>query len=205
MQAHPVHFHVPYPARMTRLQLLVRLVAFVALGILGVSFATLFVCAFVALPAFAAVRLGGRSADAYLAADGPRVAQVLRWIAAVSAWIGLLTDRLPARSADETVQLEITRTGQPTASSAIWRVLTGLPSALVLGLLGFLGSFVWMWAALTILVSERVGRGAFHFLEGLQRWSVRLLAYQASLVDEYPPFSFADTPAPTLPLARTSA
>jgi len=108
MQAHPVHFHVPFPTRLTRLQLLVRLVAFVALGILGISFGTVFLCAFFALPAFAAVRLGARSANAYLADDGPRVAHALRWFAAVSAWVGLLTDRLPARSAAATADLSAT-------------------------------------------------------------------------------------------------
>lgn len=38
-------------------------------------------------------------------------------------------------------------------------------------------------------------KSASAYLLGLQRWSVRMLAYQACLTDAYPPFSFADTPA----------
>jgi len=74
------------------------------------------------------------------------------------------------------------------------RVITGLPSALALGFLCWIGVFVWMWAALTILFAERVGPGALAYLTGLQRWSVRLLVYQAGLVDAYPPFSLSDRP-----------
>ena len=47
------------------------------------------------------------------------------------------------------------------------------------------------------------GPAAFNYLVGLQRWSIRLLAYQASLVDEYPPFSFADAPI-EMPTARAA-
>jgi hypothetical protein len=66
---------------------------------------------------------------------------------------------------------------------------------------GWLGVFVWLWAALSILLFQRVGPHAFGYLVGVQRWSVRLLAYQASLVDEYPPFSFSDAPPAALPRA----
>ncbi len=62
--------------------------------------------------------------------------------------------------------------------------------------------FVWAWAALSILLWERVGPGAFDYLVGLQRWSIRLLAYQASLVDEYPPFSLSEAARPLPDRAR---
>ncbi len=65
----------------------------------------------------------------------------------------------------------------------------------MLAILCWIGVFVWLWAALSILLFERVGPDAFGYLVGLQRWSIRLLAYQASLVDEYPPFSFTEPPA----------
>ena len=42
----------------------------------------------------------------------------------------------------------------------------------------------------------------YRYLVGLQRRSIRLPVYQASLVDEYPPFSFADTPTNVVPGAR---
>lgn len=63
----------------------------------------------------------------------------------------------------------------------------------MLALVGMVGMLVWLWAALSILFTLHVGGGAFHFLEGLQRWTMRLLVYQASLVEAYPPFSFGDS------------
>jgi hypothetical protein len=131
------------------------------------------------------------------------VFRALRWFAAVSAWAGLITENLPSRTPEETVRIEVDTSvhPRPTPGSAMWRIVTGVPSALVLAILCWLGAFVWLWAALSILFVQRIGPGAFDYLVGLQRWSIRLLAYQASLVDEYPPFAFADR-APDLPLAR---
>jgi hypothetical protein len=194
---YPVHYHVTRPARFARVQLAARIIAFCALGIVGVSFGALFVFLYLALPAFVAARLGERDRDV------PRIVRALSWIAVISAWTGLVVDRVPADPTDGTIELEITPTAHPTAGSALARVITGLPSAIVLAVLGCIGSFVWLWAALSILFVERVGEHAHAYLVGLQRWSIRLLAYQASLVDEYPPFSFADT-APAAPAASAA-
>jgi hypothetical protein len=191
---YPVHYHVTRPARFARVQLAARLVAFIALGVVGVSFGAVFVFLYLGLPAFTAARLGERDRDV------PRIVHALSWIAAISAWTGLVIDHVPTDPTDGTIELAVTPTANPTAGSAIARVITGIPSALVLALLGFIGSFVWLWAALSVLFVERVGEHAFAYLVGLQRWSIRLLAYQASLVDEYPPFSFADA-EPAVPAA----
>lgn len=205
MTSFPVRYSVNRPERMTRLQLLIRVVAFVALGALGLSFGSLFAFAYLALPVYAASRLAYHDdARSYLDRDGPQVVKALQWFAALCAWAGLITENLPGRRPDEAVSLQLENTAQrPTSPSAIVRVLLGLPSALILMLLYWVGALVWLWAALSILVNERVGRGSFDYLVGLQRWTVRLLAYQASLVDDYPPFSFSDIP-PALPSATTT-
>lgn len=189
MNTYPVHYHLDPPATSTRLLLAIRLVAFAALGLLGLSFGVVFLFAFVALPAFAAYRLS-RAPEKYAQEDGPRVLRGLRWFAAISAWMGLTTERLP----DQIDAVRLTVDGQPhlQPKAVLWRVITGIPSALVLGVLGFVGLFVWVWAAVSILVRERVGGGAFAYLEGLQRWTMRLLVFQAGLVEPYPPFSFGD-------------
>jgi hypothetical protein len=200
MRVYPVHYHVVKPERFSRLQLAIRIVAFFALGVLGLSFGMVFLFAYLALPAYAASRLA-TNREAYLSEDGPAVLRVLHWFAALAAWAGLLTAHLPGRHPDQEVELELDGQACPTATTAVWRVVFGLPSALVFAVLCWIGFFVWVWAALTILFSERVGSGAFNYLEGLQRWCMRLLVYQASLVDEYPPFSFADRS----PLPRAEA
>jgi hypothetical protein len=200
---YPVHYSVERPPRFTRVQLLIRVIAFCALGVIGLSFGTMFLVAYLALPVFAASRVASQRDREYADRDGPRVVGVLRWVAAITAWAGLVAERLPGRAPEETVRLEIAGRPRPTPGSAMWRIVTGLPSAVVLAVLCWVGMFVWLWAALSVLVTERVGAGAFHYLVGLQRWSLRLLAYQASLVDDYPPFSLSETPS-LLPEARVS-
>jgi len=204
--SYPVHYAVPYPTRFTRLQLLLRILVFCVLGMVGLSFGLALLVGFAALPVFAALRLTSRgdAPHAYVTEDGPRVTALLRWFAAVSAWAGLIADELPRRSPDETVRVEVDPDARPTPGSALVRLITGIPSAIVLGALCWVGMFVWIWAALSVLVREHVGVHAFNYLVGLQRWSIRLLAYQASLVDEYPPFSFSDEPATGLTPARAA-
>jgi hypothetical protein len=194
MMAYPVHYHVDHPRELSPLQLLIRLVAFLALGVLGLSIGTLFVFVYLALPVIAAIRSSSQGGAAYVERDGPGVIGALHWLAALYAWAGLVADRLPSRSPSETVALTVDVASPPTPGSALLRVITGLPSTLVLWILGWIGVFVWLWAALSILVTRRIGPSAFGYLVGLQRWTLRLLVYQASLVDEYPPFSFAETP-----------
>jgi Domain of unknown function (DUF4389) len=197
---YPVHYAAERPARYTRLQLLIRLAASIALGILGLSLGLVFMVAYVALPAFAATRLSQRDGQAFLGQDGPKLVRALRWLAAVYAWFAFVTDALPERDPEEHVKVAVETMGQPSASAALWRLVVGLPSAFVLAILGCIGGLVWLWAALSVLCFERVGETAHAYLAGVQRWAIRLLAYQASLVDVYPPFSFDDA-ATTLPQA----
>jgi hypothetical protein len=206
MRAYPVHYTIEPPPRFTRLQLLIRLLAFCVIGIVGLSFGAVFMVGFIALPVFAAVRLSSRddTNHPYVVEDGPRVIAVLRWFAAISAWAGLIAEHVPSRSPDETVRVDVEGTAHPTPRSALLRLLSGLPSALALAFLCWIGVVVWLWAALSILFTERVGPGAYNYLAGLQRWSIRLLAYQASLVDEYPPFSFSDVVPAAVPAARAT-
>jgi hypothetical protein len=189
---YPVHYDVARPLRFTALQLALRVLVFLAVGAAGTSFGALFAVTYVALPVIVAGRLAMRDDPAaFLLRDGPRLTTALRWIAAVTGWAGLVIDEVPLRVPDA-MRLSIEGAPSPTAGSAIVRLVSGLPSALVLSILGAIGVFVWLWAALSVLLTQQVGPRAFAYLVGLQRWSVRLLAYQASLVDAYPPFSFTE-------------
>lgn len=194
MTSYPVHFAVSDSREFTRVQLLVRLVAVFALGVIGVSLGTVFGAAYLLLPVYAASRIASLgSVEAYSRSDGQRVMRAIHWYAAVSAWAGLAVEALPAHAPDETVRLTLDVSPlRASPVAALLRLLTGLLSALVLSVLGCIGTLVWIWAALCVLVTERIGPGAHGYLVGLQRWGVRLLAYQACLVDRYPPFAFSD-------------
>lgn len=194
MRSYPVFLSVERASRFTRKQLLFRVVAFVVLGIVGVSLGTFYLLAYLALPIIAAFRIAFLdSSRRYFEEDGRRIMRALHWLIALNAWAGLVAERLPAQSPEETVSVALDDTSpSATPVSAVLRLFTGLPSALALCVLGWVGLFVWLWAAFTVLLSERIGAGPFDYLLGLQRWTLRLLAYQACLVDEYPPFSFSD-------------
>jgi hypothetical protein len=198
MTAYPIQLAFARPARFTRLQLGLRVVVFLSLGLVGLSFGTFFLLAFLLMPAYAASRLSSRGAAGYTSDDAPKVLRALRWFIAFSAWLGLVVDDLPSGTGPVALTAEVGSDATP--GGALVRVLTGLPSLVVLAVLAFIGMFVWLWAALSVLIAERVGDGARWYLEGLQRWGARLLAYQGALVDAYPPFSFSeDVPhAPTV-------
>jgi hypothetical protein len=106
MSSYPVHFEVEPVARFTRAQLLVRLVAVLALGALHFSLGTVFGLAYLLLPIYAASRIATLgSAAEYSRRDGLPVMRALHWLAAVNAWAGLVVEALPARGPEETLQV----------------------------------------------------------------------------------------------------
>lgn len=193
--SYPVHFDAQPAERFTRVQLCLRILALIAIGVTGASTGGLYCVLYFGLPVLAAVRIATLgSAAAYGSGDGPLILRWLRWAAAVTSWLGLAVESLPQKSPDEVIRLEVDGTPAATSAAAALRILLGLPNALALGVLSFVGFFVFCWAAVTILFSERVAPSAWAYLVGLQRWSYRLLAYQAALVDEYPPFALSEAP-----------
>ncbi len=120
------------------------------------------------------------------------------WTVGSGGGLGLVYLGLPAAAAiliaqkdGKPMRLEILPAGSPTVGTALLRIVKAIPSALVLGLLGIVSSLVWLIAAISILFNpERL----WNFQSGVVRWEARLLAYLASLVDAYPPFSFDTGP-----------
>jgi hypothetical protein len=194
--AYPVRYAVDKPDRFTRFGLVLRVLVLLTLGAFGVSLAAIFFVVCLSLPAVAGGLLADRGTRGYLATDAPRILRVLRWLAAIYGWLGWATDALPSRSPVDTIRVDVEIGSTTTPRAALARMLLGVPSMLALTLLAFVAAIVWLWAALSVLLTERIGDGPYHFLVGMQRWGVRLLAYQAALVDDYPPFSLAATISP---------
>lgn len=192
---YPVQLDVTSPPRYDRVQLAIRVVVSIALGCLGITASWLTWLLFVALPVVAAIGVSTRGARPYLDELGPRLWRVLSWLLAFSAYMLLLTDRFPTGEPTG-VAAEIQIDGQPTVSSALLRLLTSIPSGFVLGLLGIVSWVLVIAGAVMILIECRVPDGILAFQRGILRWQARLLAYHASLVEEYPPFSFEDAHQP---------
>ena len=84
--------------------------------------------------------------------------------------------------------------GNPTAGSALSRLIVTLPYALVLAVLGCAAAIVWLICLVSALVSGVVPPGLYDYMRGVMRWQARLFAYHAALVDEYPPWSLDTQP-----------
>jgi hypothetical protein len=142
----------------------------------------------------AAILIAQKTGERYVAEDGERVTGWIAFVVGLLAYLALLTDELPG-SGRRPVRLEIVRSGSPTVGSALLRIVTAIPSALVLVLLGGVGWFVWLIAAISILLNERYPESVWNFQRGVVRWQARLLGYLASVVAPYPPYSFDTGPA----------
>jgi hypothetical protein len=185
-----VVFNAKYPQRFDRIQVVLRVVIVWLVALVGIPFGWILYLGF---PVLAAISISQKDGARYLEEDGARVTRWLGWVVAVIAYMWQLTDRLPT-SGDAPVRFEVERSGTPTAGSALLRILTAIPSAFVLVLLMFVSAIVWVIAAVWILIAETYPESLYGFQRGVVRWTARLLAYLASLVADYPPFSLDTGP-----------
>jgi hypothetical protein len=185
----PVSLDVERPPAFQRAHVLLRVGVLVVIGWIGHPFGLLWL----GVPVVAAILVSRKGGQRYLDEDGPAVTRVLEWILDLLAYVALLTDELPGRGGSR-VRLRVERSGSPTAGSALLRILYAIPNLVVLALLAFVGVIVWWIAVVLLVVGGRYPEGLWRFLLGLVRWEACVLAYLASLVDRYPPFSLATEP-----------
>jgi hypothetical protein len=184
--AFPVTFDVERPPVFQRAHVFLRVGLLIVIGWLGHPFGLLWL----GLPLVAAILVSQKGGQRYLDQDGPTITRVLGWILAVVAYLALLTDRPPAPG-EHPVRFQVVRSGSPTVSAALLRILYAIPNLIVLAILAFVGAIVWLIAVVLVLVNERYPESLWRFLLGLVRWEAYVLAYLASLVDRYPPFGLA--------------
>ena len=182
----PVGFEIERPAAFKREHVFLRVAVLIVVGWVGHPWGLLWL----GLPLVAAILVSQKGGQRYLDENGPAVTRVLNWILDLAAYLALLTDELPGGSG-HAVRFQVERSGSPTVGSVLLRILWAIPSLIVLAILSFVGAIVWLIAAVSVLVDERYGEGLWRFLAGLVRWEAHLLAYLASLVDDYPPFTLA--------------
>jgi Domain of unknown function (DUF4389) len=190
-----VSFEVERPSAFQRAHVFLRIALLIVLGWLGHPWGLLWL----GLPVAAAILVAQKGGQRYLDEDGPTLARVGNWILDVVAYLALLTDELPGRG-EHPVRFAVERSGSPTVGSALLRIVLAIPSLVVLAVLAFVGSIIWVIAAVLVLVTENYPEGLWRFLLGLVRWEAWLLAYLASLVDQYPPFMLeTNTASPAAP------
>ena len=179
-----VSFDLERPPTFQRAHVFLRIALLIVIGWVSHPFGLLWL----GVPVVAAILVAQKGGERYLDEDGPTVSRVLGWFVAVIAYLALLTDRLPGRE-EPGIRFEIERSGSPTVGSALLRILYVIPNLIVLALLVLLGSIVWFFGLVLVLVSERYPESVWRFLCGIVRWEANVLAYLASLTDQYPPFA----------------
>ena len=198
MSGYPVFFAVTRPEKFDRAQIALRILILIVFSFFGLTMGALFALLYILLPTIAAGMLSQRGPSRFLAEGSPRVVRGLRWVMSAYAYMALLTDRFPAFEPDDGVRFAIEpdassvpgQRGEPSVKTALFRLALSLPSALVLGILAIVSWFVWLGAALLIVIGESYPEALYDFQCGVLRWQARLLAYHASLVEVYPPFTF---------------
>ncbi len=116
-----------------------------------------------------------------------------RFVARVSAYFVLLTDRYPSTVEEQSVHLEI---DYPDVERDLNRWLPlvkwflAIPHYIVLVVLAVVAVFAVLIAWFAILFTGRYPRALFDYVVGVSRWALRVEAYAFLLVtDRYPPFS----------------
>lgn len=172
------------PSRLRRLHVAIRLAALVTLGSIGCSSA--YWVLYLALPVLAALLISRDGARGYLNRDAPVTIGVLRWLAMAYAYLWLLTDALPAADVRGPVELSIEVSGQPTAGSALKRLIASFPALVLLVVMSIIAVPFWIVGAVMVLAAERVPPAITDFIAMKLRYQFRLVAYHLSLVEAYP-------------------
>lgn len=188
-EPYPVTFDVERPAKFDRAQVFLRIALLVVIGWIAHPIGLLWV----GVPIVAAILISQKGGQRYLEEEGSTVSRILGWLLELVAYLTLVADRPPSEGRPS-VSFQVERSGSPTLGSALLRIVNVIPSLVVLAILTFAGAIVWLIAIVCVLISETYPEGMWRFLLGIVRWEACVLAYLASLVDRYPPFTLQTAP-----------
>lgn len=197
---YPVVFDAERPEQHARVQVVIRILILILLSILG-SAAGVLGLLYLAVPVLAAILISQKGARAYLDDADRNVGLWLRYVVAFFAYMLLLTDRLPTEDPKQIVRFEFTPDAEPTAGGVLVRIITAIPHAIVLAILGIVSAVLWVIAAAMVLVQERYPEGIWSFQRGFLRWEARVIGYLAGFAQAYPPFAFDTGPEAAAPPA----
>jgi hypothetical protein len=182
--AYPVTLDLERPPAFERAHVFLRVGLLVVIGWIGHPIGLLWL----GIPVAVAVLVSKKGGERYLDEDGPKVTRVLAWLLGLVAYLALLADELPGGGVNP-LRFQVNRSGSPTTGSVLGRILYVIPSLIVLAILSFIGSIVWLFAVVFVLLRGSYAESFWRFLLGIVRWEACVFAYLASLVEHYPPFT----------------
>ena len=118
--------------------------------------------------------------------------ELLRFANRVYIYVALMDDTYPSTDEQQSVHLDFATPNGEELSRGLPLVkwFLAIPHYFLLFFLHIAAFFVIVFVWFAILFTGRYPNGAFEFVEGVFRWSNRVVAYAFILVtDEYPPFS----------------
>lgn len=186
--SYPVALEMRLPARFDRAQLVIRLFVLSIIGVLHQTGGSLLAALYLVLPIIVALLIVQKGGARFLSEDGRWLVSVLEWVMGVYAYLLFVTDRFPLPSNERVVRVVVRPGAAPTASRAVLRLVTSLPHAFLLAVLGAVACLVSFVAALSILVARRYSATLQRFQRDVVAWMTRLFAYHTALVEPYPPF-----------------
>jgi hypothetical protein len=194
-ESYPVTLRVQTPERFERVQLLLRLLLCAAIGIFHQSMGGLFWSLYIVLPVVAGVLVSRKGGAGFMAQDASWLVACLEWVVGLYAYMMFVSDRFPLDVRSRPVRMHVQPSAPSDVATALLRIITSIPHALVLVVLGVLSSLVGLIATVSILFTENYPETLQRFQRDVLTWIARLLAYHASLVDAYPPFAFESSEA----------
>jgi hypothetical protein len=143
------------PSTVRRRDVARRLLALPLLGVAGLLSPWLFALAYAVVPMVAALHLATDGPERFRTHETPRLAAGLAWLLGVQAWSCLLADRLPLRGQEEAARIRAPSRTPPGAFAAAARLVTGLPGAAVVVVLGAAALPAWIATIACALVAGR--------------------------------------------------
>jgi hypothetical protein len=186
--SYPATLEMRLPARFDRAQLVIRLVVLSLIGVLHQTGGSLLAALYLVLPVIVALLIVQKGGARFLSEDGRWLVSVLEWVMGVYAYLFFVTDRFPLPSNERSVRVVVQPGTPPTAFRAVLRLVTSLPHAFVLAVLGTVACLVGLFAAVSILIARHYPAPLQRFQRDVVAWMTRLFAYHAALVQPYPPF-----------------
>ena len=209
MATYGATFDIDRPERYDRTQIAIRLLILIVLSILAGSMGWVHGLLYLGLPVVAAILISQKGAKQFHAESEQNITMWLRYAIAFYAYMGLLTDKLPNEDPRQTLRFNVVPDGEPTPGNVLLRIITAIPHAIVLAILGIVAVILGIIGAISIVVGETMPEGIFNFLRGYVRWQARVYAYMAGLVQEYPPFALDTGPesaaVPQLPAGESQS
>jgi hypothetical protein len=188
ISSYPAALEAGFPHRYERVQVLFRLMLIVAIGVLHRTVGSVFGVLYLLLPIFAAMSISKNGGIGLRRDDTRRFTAVIDWAVSFYAYFLFVIDTFPFRKEDRGAWLSVQVDGSPRVGSAVARLLTTLPHAIVLFVLGFASGIVSVVIAISVLTTGKCPDGLHTFQRDVVAYIGRVLAYHASLVDIYPPF-----------------